>query len=139
MRYTTLTVLFMLCCTFTLNGCQGTFDPGMGFYNYRAYDQSGNLVVVGILKFTQLDQEGVEGAWQMQNTNGAGQTGIHESFGRFEGSLKGDALYIDLNPGWADNNVVLSGQLGDGRYRGDWAYVGYPGVISDGKFEAQLD
>ncbi len=129
----------MLCCTFTFNGCQGALDPGMGIYNYRAYDPSGNLVVVGSLKFNQMDLEGVKGTWQMQNRDGASQTGIHELFGRFEGTLKGDALYLNLNPGWVDNNVVLSGRLSDGQYRGDWAYIGYPGVISDGTFEAQLD
>ncbi len=124
---------------FAFFACQGTLGPSEDEYNYRAYDQSGKLVVTGTLKFEQLDIKGVKGSWQLRNVNGSDMTGISEAFGVFEGSLKGDALYLDLHPGWRDNNVILQGLLSGDSYRGEWAYIGYPGVLNEGNFEASLD
>jgi hypothetical protein len=120
----------------TLSGCSGTLDPAEGYYSYQAYDQSGRLVVTGLLRFDKLDIDGVKGSWQMNNVNGSERTGISEAFGVFEGFLKGDALYLNLNPGWVDNNVILQGMQTSGGFEGDWAYIGFPGVLNQGKFKA---
>ncbi len=120
-------------------GCTGVSGPTYDTYNYRAYDQSDRLVVVGDLVFHQLDTVHVKGAWQMLNVNGAEMTGISEAFGRFEGQLKADSLYIDLNPQWRDNNVILYGQFKNGIYQGKWQHIGFPGVMNEGRFEATVD
>ena len=83
--------------------------------------------------------EGVSGVWQLNVRDGAEHTGINNTFGRFEGSLKGDALYLDLHPGWIDNNVILTGVMSGRLFFGEWAYIGFPGVINQGSFEATLD
>jgi len=129
----------LIVLTFVFAGCKGTLDPFAEPYNYHAYDQSGKLVVTGYLKFEQMDIEGVWGYWHLTNKNGADHTGISESFGKFEGFLKGDALYLDLHPGWKDNNVILQGLISGKRYEGDWAYIGFPGVMNEGEFEATID
>jgi len=119
-----------------LSGCSGTLDPVGEFYNYQAFNQSGRLVVTGILRFDQLDIHGVKGSWQMKNVNGSDRTGISETFGVFEGFLKGDALYLNLNPEWVDNNVILQGKQTGSGFEGEWAYIGFPGVLNQGKFKA---
>lgn len=122
-----------------LSGCSGALDPGKGVYSYRAYDQSGRLVVTGLLRFDQMDIDGVKGSWQMNNVNGSDRTGLSETFGVFEGFLKGDALYINLNPGWVDRNVTLQGMKTSGGFEGEWAFIGFPGVLNQGTFKAFLE
>jgi len=120
-------------------GCSGILGPAGNTYNYRAYDQSNKLVVIGDLVFHQLDTVHVKGSWHMLNVNGAEMTGISEAFGKFEGQLEADSLYIDLNPQWRDNNVILLGQFKKGIYQGKWQHIGLPGVMSEGRFEATID
>jgi hypothetical protein len=122
-----------------LSGCTGSVDPYEGIYRYRAYDHTGGVVVTGLLEFREKSQEGVKGVWQLEAVNGAGNTGINNSFGHFEGFLKGDAIYLDLHPGWIDNNVILTGVMNSESFSGEWAYIGFPGVINQGKFDATLD
>lgn len=52
----------------------------------------------------------------------------------YRATRKGDALRVDLNPPWADNNVVLTGKQLGLRYEGNWCHqMRGPGAM--GNFE----
>lgn len=52
----------------------------------------------------------------------------------YRATRKGDALRVDLNPPWADNNVVLNSKQEGLTYEGEWCHqMRWPGAM--GHFE----
>jgi hypothetical protein len=49
--------------------------------------------------------------------------------GKYSADVHDQRISIDLNPGWADNNVVLSGSVSNGSLSGKW----YRATFSGGK------
>ena len=45
-------------------------------------------------------------------------------------------LYVNLNPGMMDNNVILSGRFDTLSYRGRWEWVSFVGPTNHGTFDA---
>jgi hypothetical protein len=58
--------------------------------------------------------------------------------GTLEGTALGDTLFLNLNPGFADNNVLLSGVLHGGSFSGTWTWVGFPGILNQGTFRSTM-
>jgi hypothetical protein len=48
------------------------------------------------------------------------------------------SVRLNLNPGWADNNVSLVGTLdaSAGTFVGTWDYANFTGRVASGSFEA---
>jgi len=108
----------------------------IGLYCYQGYDGTGSLVVTGWLAIATRDNP-IAGSWWLERTANAGEIGPQTGRGRLTGWLDGNGLSLDLNPGQADNNVLLSGTLADGVYRGGWAYGTFPGTAAQGTFVAE--
>jgi hypothetical protein len=45
-------------------------------------------------------------------------------------------VWLDLNPGWADNNVLLDGALNGSTWTGRWSYSTLGGALNGGSFTA---
>jgi hypothetical protein len=107
-------------------------------YNYVGYDASGREVVRGTLAFHLKDSVTVEGSWEFEATGSTSNIGPQVGKGTLGGSAYGDTLFLNLNPGFADNNVILSGVLSGGEFSGTWSWIGFAGVITQGTFRASV-
>lgn len=95
-------------------------------FDYSAYDTVGNLVTTGMLTLSRTDSQ-VTGSWQFND----GQSG------NLLGSMVGDNIWIDLNPGYVDNNLILRGRRSGRTYVGEWVKYGYA-IIGRGTFVADM-
>ncbi|MCA9727048.1 MAG: hypothetical protein R3E12_19455 [Candidatus Eisenbacteria bacterium] len=82
----------------------------------------------------------ITGSWELASRGTVGEVGPQLGTGALEGELRdGRSVWLNLNPGWADNNVTLVGtiapQVGD--LTGTWQYSSFVGPVSAGSFAAQ--
>lgn len=129
-----------------ITGCD--HDDEAVSYRYAAVDSAGTVVVKGRLLLTFHDVAGsgtvrLTGRWDLRLMNGTASAGPQVGRGRLEGNIDADgAVWINLHPNIADNNVFL-----DGRFvllhtdklpglSGIWTYATFAGVTAGGFFEA---
>ena len=107
--------LFSLIGAGALSACGGLLGPSSGgdpsgVYSYLA--KIGKAPVVeGRLTLVVTDDSSVTGTWELQRVPGSDTTitvGPQLGSGTLRGQLAASGLWLDLNPGWADNNVFLS-------------------------------
>jgi hypothetical protein len=107
-------------------------------YLYKGFDTNGNLVVEGVLNLTVGATNRVQGDWRLQEVKPSKlkKLGPQTGSGKVEGEIKQDRINLDLNPGWADNNIILNGRVTTTNILGTWGYYGFAGELAGGKFEA---
>jgi hypothetical protein len=114
-------------------------EPLAGAYDYAACDDAGRLVLLGRLTIAIDPAGAVSGTWEIDWAPGADcstDVGPQTGTGELVGSLEGGVLFVDLNPGWADANVLLSGTWRGGGASGSWTFVGFTGPRTSGTFIA---
>ncbi|MCF7885592.1 MAG: hypothetical protein K9M80_03770 [Candidatus Marinimicrobia bacterium] len=78
------------------------------------------------------DSANITGEWRVKNIQ-------HNPFGG-KGDLKGGfnrkRLWLNLYPGFVDNNIFFSGDLEENIYSGELSFVTIAGVTDYGTFEA---
>jgi len=105
-----------------------------GVYDYVARDTDGAVVATGRLLVDSSDS----GAWKIEQVASNQDVGPQVGSGTLSIQVSNDEIYIDLNPGWADHNVVLKGTFTHGSLAGDWKWLTYAGVAKSGRFSAVL-
>lgn len=105
-------------------------------YQYRAYTAEGTLAVVGTITLQKTDSEVLAGTWALEGVADINRVGPQLGAGKLAGRLEGPSISVDLNPGWADNNVILAGTVGTDKISGTWTWVTFVGPTSSGSFEA---
>jgi len=106
-------------------------------YRYSAFDSLGKEVVRGMLFIAIDDLHRVSGRWRLCQTDPeARMIGPQVGSGTLEGMIRGKQIWVNLNPGNADNNVMLSGTYYGAVIEGMWQFVGFPGVLNSGTFRA---
>jgi hypothetical protein len=110
-----------------------------GGFEYRAYDGDGELLLVGTVTLETDADSSIAGTWEIRWAPGADTTtvvGPQVGSGTLAGWLRAEYAAIDLNPGWADNNVFLVARAEDhGALRGEWHYSTFIGPVAEGRFE----
>ena len=107
-----------------------------GRLTYQALSEDGHVLVTGEMNITVVDSV-VTGTWQLHWAPGADTTthvGPQIGEGTLAGRQVGDSYAIDLNPGWADNNVFLSAELTASGWSGTWSWSTIAGVAASGPF-----
>ena len=139
--------IFPIFLIFFISCNRGTFDPSApqpGTYVYKAFDSTGILIVEGWLKFKvddsiQPDDDmnylPIEGVWHLNKIGNPGHIGDQVGDGILKGTIEDDKIWINLNPGWADNNVYLNGKLDGNKFDGEWFYSTFVGAINGGPFQ----
>jgi hypothetical protein len=127
------TFLLVIGCT-KENAVEST-PPGA--LRYQAYDTAGTLLISGWLTLTIRDSAHIDGEWHFEKVNDAHNSGPQSGNGHLVGAFQEDVLSIDLNPGYIDNNVLLSGHLTQTAYDGTWTWIGFPGILNRGRFHAK--
>jgi hypothetical protein len=113
-------------------------SASMKTYKYTSYDSTGNRIISGYLWIDSVDSSVVKGGWDFKRVGSEENLGPQIGKGNFDGVKDSQGnMSLNLNPEWIDNNVFLIGSFNNSQYRGDWNYVGFPGVINAGSFEAE--
>jgi hypothetical protein len=131
--------------TLTMTACKDNGEPIASApllpgpptsYSYNGYNAKGLMVVVGSMTLAITDGSAVSGTWRLESTAQGEKLGPQTGSGTLAGSIQGSTVTINLNPGWADNNVFLSGSLDGDRFTGTWMWSTFVGPTSEGRFEA---
>ena len=120
-RITPIVMLFFL----LLSACSRDKSPmrpkptGLsGTYSYTSYDSTDFVVAQGWLTLTISDSLGITGEWHIQKIGDAKNIGPQIGDGELIGELEQKSISMNLNPDWADNNVLLRGILSDNKIDG---------------------
>ncbi|MCX6142957.1 MAG: hypothetical protein NTZ35_07030 [Ignavibacteriales bacterium] len=140
------TILFMMfALALTVNACSDSGDsvaslpPSGGSpssYSYSGYNAKGLLVVAGSMTLAVTDSWTVSGTWTLKCVAPGENVGPQTGSGTLTGSIQGARVMVNLNPGWADNNVFLSGSFDKDRFSGTWMWSTFVGSTAEGRFEA---
>jgi len=118
------------------------FEFSSGTLQYEATTTVGLPLLEGELVLRYPTDSTVAGTWSIRRSPGADpdiEVGPQVGSGTLVGMRDGNTLYLDLNPGWADNNVMLVGEASAGALRGRWTWSAFTGPRSSGRFTAQPD
>jgi hypothetical protein len=110
-----------------------------GELRYTARGATGEPLLGGQLELTVADDSTVRGTWTIGWLPGADTTlpvGPQIGSGELTGTRSGDTLRIQLNPGYADNNVGLLAIVDASGYSGQWEWSTIVGPRSGGSFAA---
>lgn len=125
-----------------LAACGGGVDlqgplPG-GELRYQASTAQGVPLLAGSLTLVAHDDSTVTGSWVIRWAAGADTTtpvGPQVGSGTLSGRRYADgSLELNLNPLYADNNVLLSARPVAAGLAGDWTWSGIAGPLATGRF-----
>ena len=101
-------------------------------------DESGTVVAtltIAIPSSLPPSGQQFEGSWQLQSHTGAFPIGAVQP-GHYLGFRENGQLLLDLNPGWADNNVVLEAPAQMKQLAGRWRRATAAGFQPGGSFRS---
>jgi hypothetical protein len=104
-------------------------------YTYRAYTSAGVLAVIGTLTMARSDSTRIVGTWALEGVSSIDSVGPQVGTGMLAGELKSSKLTLDLNPGWRDHNVILTGSIEGEKIVGSWMWITFAGPRTSGTFE----
>lgn len=110
-----------------------------GTFSYSASNAEGKTLVVGKIVLTFTSDSTVSGTWELAAAPGVDPGTIKGSqlgTGELRGSRVDGKLLLNLNPGYADNNVTLEAAPASGGYSGTWSWSSFAGPQAGGKFKA---
>lgn len=107
--------------------------PIAGRYQYTAYNAGDSLVVIGSITLINPDSTLLTGSWNLAAVDGATDVGPQSGTGMLRGSTA-TGVSINLNPDWADNNVLLMGAFTGREITGTWQWISFVGVTAQGRF-----
>ena len=114
--------------------------PYAGTYEYRGYDEEGNLVVTGRLWLAGSTGSGRVTGWKELYRVGisTNPVGPQLGTGTLAGGFSDSSVRMDiiLNPEIYDNNVSLYGRLIGNTYKGSWEWVTVLSPLVRGTFTA---
>ena len=124
---------------FVLSSCElvTSSDDLSGTYSYSGYTENLTLIVSGSMELELNDEQEITGSWDFSAVTPTDDIGPQIGSGELIGAVEDTLIMINLNPQNADNNVILVGELEGNNLNGIWQYVGFPGVITEGKFQAE--
>lgn len=111
-------------------------DIPEGAFEYQGYDTSGTEIISGWLIIDLSDSNNLEGNWNLTKIGNPPNIGPQVGEGNLGGSFKNNYININLNPGIADNNVILSGVTNGNTMEGLWHFSTFVGSINGGAFKA---
>lgn len=152
-RWSAVLVVVTLLLAGACHEADDVTDPApAGALAYSGHDEAGRLVVQGWiwLDVALIDVAAGPGAstplefageWELRALVDADRIGPQNGRGTLAGALGEEGVWVDLQPGWADNSVRLLGVLQAGgpapvTYEGTWRWDTITGVRAQGTFFA---
>jgi hypothetical protein len=120
-------------------GCDAAPAPApagdlSGAYGYLAR-KGGADVVAGTVQLLVQDDSSITGTWALQRVPGSDTSiavGPQLGTGTLHGHRTASGLWLDLNPGWADNNVFLALLAEPNTLAGTWDHSTIIGPVTGG-------
>jgi len=122
--------------------CEGNFvapqDGEEQTWEYTAYDFNNQAVVTGTF-VVRAQGRTFNGSWETRLLKAGAEVGPQVGTGDLWGEwdTEGQSVFFDMNPGWADNNVFLTGAPDGNLLRGNWSHSTLVGNVSGGQFTAR--
>ena len=113
-----------------------TRHPPKGAFLYRGYDSAGKHIIRGWLSMNADGTGFVDGAWCLDRIGAPENIGPQIGLGRLRGRIEGARISLNLNPGFMDFHVSLTGAFDEVSFRGTWRYATIREIVSEGAFEA---
>lgn len=143
--------LLLVLLTSVLVSCDGgpRSEPlelqGERAFSYTAYAEDGSRLLEGTIilhpRYSRLDfSEEVRGEWEIRWVPGADQNelvGPQVGRGTLEGIATEEGFGFNMNPTFADNNVLLVGTVHNGDLSGEWSHNTIAGPVAGGAFTAR--
>lgn len=110
-----------------------------GTFRYEATTVNGEPLLSGRIHLEIREDSTIVGTWTIRWVPGADTTmavGSQIGSGAVYGRQSGHQVFIDLNPGYVDNNVGLAGESVDGGLAGTWEWSTIAGPTTRGLFTA---
>jgi hypothetical protein len=110
-----------------------------GSYFYASFDTSNTPIVTGTFTLEMIDSIQISGSWSFDKVGDPQNIGPQTGKGNLIGQIKGKEIWIELNPQYVDNNLSLTGAFVNDLIEGDWVWIGFPGPLNWGSFEAKKE
>jgi hypothetical protein len=131
------TIIILVCCDLLSNNDEDCIPSGA--YSYIAYDSLETIIVTGWFTMEFQDSTTIEGEWHFKKIGNPENIGPQVGDGELFGQKDDSIIYIDLNPQYRDNNVLLVGEISVDEYTGEWIWSTIIGVTNKGSFRAVMD
>ena len=78
----------------------------------------------------------ITGSWDFSAADGFSEKEIGPQIGtgKLVGIIKAGKIFINLNPGWADNNIYLNADYFIDQFEGSWLWSTFIGPSASGSF-----
>ena len=133
--------VFIVFCIFSFHcknaGESVLFDVPPGSYAYFGYDSSSTLVAKGWYKFEYEDSVNISGNWKLTKIGDPGNIGPQDGEGQLVGSITDTSIHINLQPNFADNNIILVGKFDNKYIYGNWQWATFAGITNWGSFNSK--
>lgn len=130
-------IYLIIICIF-LFSCED--DIPLGAYKYTGFDSVRTAIVSGWLLFEYEDSTRLSGVWSLDAIGSTTNIGPQVGTGKLTGGNDNGTVWVNLNPGWVDNNVLLAGEFKDDSvnklFTGKWNYSGVGGPINYGTYSS---
>lgn len=109
-------------------------------YDYKGFDTNGTLWVSGVITLRLDETVQIKGDWRLQiiPRDKLKLIGPQDGAGKIFGQLRGDIIFLNLNPGQLHNNIYLEGSgtgVNNAEIKGKWGHYGFEGKVIEGRFE----
>lgn len=134
--------LSLLLGTLTLAACEGELGPTPDgveqIWAYTAFSPTGLPAVSGTFHVVTEGRD-FKGSWETHLVLPNADMGPQVGTGTLRGSwdIEGQTIGLDMNPGWADNNVFLTGRFVGRDLEGTWSHSTIMGPVAGGDFVAR--
>ena len=108
-----------------------------GTYEYTAYFAKSLVICAnGSMEMTIATDSTITGSWDISAADGFSEKEIGPQIGtgKLEGSIKAGKIFINLNPEWADNNILLNADYSKDQFGGSWVWSTFRGPSASGGF-----
>ena len=113
------------------------FDVPPGSYAYFGYDTSSTLVAKGWFMFEYEDSEHIKGKWELRKMGNLENIGPQDGGGQLVSIVSDTLVSMNLQPNFADNNIILIGKIDNKYIYGKWQWITFSGITNWGNFNSQ--
>ncbi|MBT4453661.1 MAG: hypothetical protein HOC49_06415 [Candidatus Marinimicrobia bacterium] len=128
--------IYVLLISLALFACEDENDDNQ--YEYTAYyGKSLRICVQGEMEINIEKDSTITGTWKTELVEGFSGNDVGPQIGTGEliGGINDGKLYLQMNPGFIDNNIDLTGGGIVDEYSGTWVWISFAGITSSGSFE----
>ena len=106
-------------------------------YKYTAFFAKSLVICAsGFMEMIIDTDSTITGSWDISAADGFSEKEIGPQIGtgKLVGSIKAGKIFINLNPGWADNNIYLNADYFIDQFEGSWLWSTFIGPSASGSF-----